>query len=445
MTAGPSLYWNLDVAHTVGIVTGSGSVTFVLTKNPSTGNTSQWAAQLFCQPSGGGTISGTGQTVGNATGTSTAPTTATCPAGSVIFSLQVGTGGTTAPAPRLETWKPSGAGAQPDPAVVPRYIDSQITCKSPGGGSQVLTRRDGPVSFDPAGPATMPEVPDMVCPEGTWLSNGGRSLHTEGADPSTDVPIQQPYEAPPWVEEQVNQFPECLPVGSQTCLLKLFRVQTEAHPEYDCFAYPAGPSNPCEQWSTDPNRRAKYECRFGSNVLTLRHCTPYAEAFATETPTITPTPSAEPEDPIATVDPTPEQTPELGDCVPSWGELLTPWWVFKAQACALRWAFVPDTQTWGLAELRDQLLARPPASVVIGAGGVLSSVAQSFSNAAGCGLLADFSSSGTGGIDAPITCQGVRDSIPAFGVWYTLVQVAIWIGFGIYVWRYLSGLFERGN
>lgn len=342
-----------------------------------------------------------------------------------------------------------GPGANPsttaDPALAPRYIDSTANCRTPGGGLTPLTNRVGPFYFDPAVASTLPEVPDMTCPAGTMLESGTRTLHTEGTSASSDVDLVEPYVAPPWVLDQMIQFPDCYPATTTMCVLKLERQLPL--PVVDCHAFVAGTGNPCADWWTDPERSTRYDCSFGGTVVPLKRCKPYADTFSIGViGESDPEPDGELTDPVPGLDPTPEQTPDLGSCVPNWGlELLNPWWVFKAQACALKWAFVPQPETWGITELKAQMESRPPFSIVLDVSGILTATATAFTSSDGCGLLTDFSSTGKGAIDAPITCADVRDSIPAFSVWYTLAQAALWLGWGIYAWRYLSGLLERGN
>ena len=269
---------------------------------------------------------------------------------------------TPAPAP-----PPSG-----DPATIPRYVETTITCKSPGGGSQTITRTDGPFTFDPAVPGAMVgEVPDMVCPEGTWLDSGSRHLKTDGT--TETVPIET-YDAPNWVDVQADRFPECMPIGSTACQLTLAFVGTGGALK-NCSSYPLGAENPCYRWLRDPDRAERFQCQFGPYLIGLRACRPLKDRF-NPTPTINPSdpldPAApDPDDPeevdpdIPPVDPTPETTPDLNSdgCIPQGWDLLNPFAYFKATACALKWAFVPKVSlSTRVATLRNGLETKIPFS-----------------------------------------------------------------------------------
>lgn len=269
------------------------------------------------------------------------------------------------------------------PAEVPRYIDSTITCRTPGGPDQIITERYGPFTVDPADPsATTIDVPDLTCPPGSFLASGTRTMDTPTAAPGQQTTPLTDYAAPPWVETQANRFPECLPVGSTLCQLDVHIIigpattgdaepqyDPEGNPKYkDCSRFlPA--ANPCEDWYTDPARDRNYQCRFGPYVVSLRVCEPLKRIYTT-TPTITPTPDPEtitpetPPEPIPpTVDPTPDETPGLGNCVPKGLGILNPWWVFKGVACALKWAFVPQTALSDrIARLRLDFSTKAPFS-----------------------------------------------------------------------------------
>jgi hypothetical protein len=230
-----------------------------------------------------------------------------------------------------------------DPATTPHTITSTAQCIDSGGVTHTITNTTSSFTFSPASTSfAFPQVPDLACPAGQWLSSGERHLDTAGV--TQTVPLVQPYTAPEWVGHQATQFPECFPIGSTQCQLELFQLSTVKHAEYGCHSFPIGAENPCLGWWTDPDRKAKYECRFGSNVVALKRCTPYKTAFANGQVVATPAdPDTDLPEVVVGTDPTPEQTPGDTGCVPNWSEVLSPWWVYKGAVCALKWAFVPET------------------------------------------------------------------------------------------------------
>ncbi len=241
-----------------------------------------------------------------------------------------------------------------DPTVVPRYIDTTITCKSAGGGSQVINSSVGPFTFDPATTADLPEVPFAQCPAGTWLDSGSREMRSDGT--TTKVPLET-YNAPSWVETQAVRFPECLPVGTTACQLHVKLIGLGGS-EKECSNYVPGPENPCYKWLRASDRAERFKCYFGGYAIGLRSCRPLAEAYSVS-PTLgvsTPVDPSNPNpddpevvDPDAPVsDPTPETTPGLNvdGCIPTGWEILNPFSVFKAFGCALKWAFVPNLDKW---------------------------------------------------------------------------------------------------
>jgi hypothetical protein len=217
-----------------------------------------------------------------------------------------------------------------------RYIRSTIECRTPGGSLTTVTANSSTFTATVGVTPTLPEAASVECPAGTYLEGSQHDLITDGS--STVVPLTEPYEAPDWVGQQAIDFPECFPIGSTVCELKLWKVSVS--PALDCHAYEPGSNHPCLDWSLDPDRSTRYECRFGANVLpNFKSCQAYKTVFRTST--FEATPDADTDTYQATVDPTPEMTPNDTGCVPRFEVLLIPWWVYKAGVCALVWAFVP--------------------------------------------------------------------------------------------------------
>lgn len=241
---------------------------------------------------------------------------------------------------------PSTAGVPEDPAEIPHYFDSTGQCRASGGTPHEITATYGPFYFDPANPTYTPNIPALSCPPGEVLTEADVVMRTPGAD---TIPVHS-YAAPPWVERQIDRFPNCWPAATTKCQLELVKIGVGTDPDYDCNEADTE-GNLCRSWWTDPDRSEKYACKFGGELVALRLCEPYKDLFkpdpkiAPTAPEVqenpdTPPDPAPPRDPE--IDPTPEQTPGLTNCAPSWVQLLTPWWVFKAGACVLSWAFVPD-------------------------------------------------------------------------------------------------------
>lgn len=232
------------------------------------------------------------------------------------------------------------SGSQSDPTNSTysgsRYIKSTIKCRVPGGSLTTITANSSTFVATQGVTPTMPEAPAVECPAGTYLEQSEHGLHTDGT--STVVPLTDPYNAPSWVGTQATNYPECFPIGSTVCQLKVWKVS--ATPDLDCHGVTPGNNHPCLDWSLDPDRATKYECRFGASVLPFRHCQAYKETFRASTFQETPGVEETVLDAPA-IDPTPEQTPGDTGCVPRFSVLLVPWWVYKATVCALKWAFIP--------------------------------------------------------------------------------------------------------
>lgn len=333
----------------------------------------------------------------------------------------------------LQNPQPGNSG---DPSIVPRYIDATANCKKADGTYEIVTQRVGPFTITPGQPMEIPGVHDLVCPPGTWLESGSHKLDSGAGLPKIDV--TEPYHAPDWVGDAATRYPECMPVGAENCLLHLVKIVNGTDSELDCDDVAPGANHPCRDWYTDPNRTDKYKCMYGSNVMTMKSCEPYARTY-TSTPTYTETP-AEETTPRTDVDPTPLETPGLGGCAPNWGiGLLNPWWVMKSTACALVWAFVPTTDM-GLSTLLTTLQTRPPGSLVVGLGSAVHAALSGFTGG-GCGVL--------GGIPLPgedftVSCPQIR-SMQGYGLVYSGFEFLIY-GSGIFAaFRMITGAVRQGG
>lgn len=104
--------------------------------------------------------------------------------------------------------------------------------------------------------------------------------------------------------------------------------------------------------------------------------------------------------------------------------------------------FMPDASSWGWGGLVEQVQARPPASVVIGLSQGVGSVADGYSGAGECGILADFRSEDIP--DAVITCQQAK-AIPGYGALYGLVTAALLAFTGLGLFKMFSGMLQDGQ
>jgi len=192
-----------------------------------------------------------------------------------------------------------------------RVVRTTVKCRTPGGSLTTITADSSTFIATLGVTPTLPEAPPLSCPGGTYLEQSQHDLVSSGT--STVVPLSDPYTAPDWVGTQATDFPGCFPIGGTICELKLWKV--EVTPDLDCHSVTPGSNHPCLDWSLDPDRATRYECRFGSTVVAFKQCQAYKTVFRTST--FEATPETEEATYEATTDPTPELAPNDQGGVPS--------------------------------------------------------------------------------------------------------------------------------
>lgn len=246
--------------------------------------------------------------------------------------------------------KKAGTAVNPFPTAPPTYPQSTIVnsavCRNGAGVDTTITATT--TSFQALPGSTSPTAPMVQCPTGSWL----KSAHTDLVTGAAVKPLTVPYVAPDWVAEQAAQFPDCAPVGAGLCQLALWRLSA---PELNCNnvalgAGPLGLGHPCAQWAADPARATNYQCRFGTHVLPILNCEPFAKTFTTGQ--VTATPSTETPVPLPVpgsgtiTSPAVPAGEEEGACWPSgFGAFNPASWVLQPVKCAMTWAFKPDAAT----------------------------------------------------------------------------------------------------
>jgi hypothetical protein len=248
--------------------------------------------------------------------------------------------------------KGTGAGEYPSNPSTPggtadtnpdRTITQHNVCERPNNTTYVKDSTGVPFKAPNGLLVEAPEFQGLSCDAGDILKSSDTSLATAGV--AGTIPLTAPYVAPDWVKQQQNLYPQCAPLGAEQCRLELWKV-LPATSVLNCHTLPVGLTNPCKLWATEPNKAATYECRYAGAVLPLFRCDPYRDGFKTPTPTLRPTPDADPELPAG--DPaecTSGEACSAGDednCFPSgWSALNPVEWVLRPTKCALTWAFVP--------------------------------------------------------------------------------------------------------
>lgn len=339
-------------------------------------------------------------------------------------------------------------------------IKTDVTCSLPDGSKVVITRSTTGVDGEVPMPSCLDAyggVPTEVA-VGAGLSGGEQpQAHWSLGDPR-------------------NDYPDCFDGAGAFLSSCKVRVWVNGQP---CHV---GSPSGCVNWETDSDDNGdKVECRFGTYVIPLSECSPLKKAYQTGTGTQT----------ITTVDPTtgvptdPSQVPATQPAasaasqpttgtnpssLPSTGTTVTTlpppvtgpsdsassncwgtgwsWnpvsWVFVPVKCALSWAFVPDTGTWGLTDLQTAFTTRPPGSIVAGVGSIVGSIYGSWSGA-GCGKLLDLDTSGIGHGHQVVTCPKIQ-ALPGFSAAYVVVKAGVYGLTAFALWRmFLAAFGPKGD
>lgn len=322
------------------------------------------------------------------------------------------------------------------------------TCTTPGG---TTFTRSTSVSWVPTANGKSPDAhlpncwditPGSVRTQvGASVSNGTSVIET-----ATENTVD-PTRFPNCVSTKCALTPKYVPTG-----VKCFNSPTDRTPAADCV----------DLWREEPNHKNDWQCWYGEYRVAISVCLqayplPY---FETGNPTPDPSPSASPSaGPTTTVAPLPTtgvnpipdpSNPPTDGTAPSgdncWGSGWS-WnpisWVYVPVKCALVWAAVPPAGSVAtqVADLRTQASTRAPFSIVTALGTAVQGVANGYSGAGGCGLLADFS---TSDIHAPITCAQIR-AVPGHGGLYALVSAGIWGAVALSLYRLFASYFESNN
>lgn len=359
----------------------------------------------------------------------------------VATRKQVGT--VTAPgigggAPAVNPYRaPSGA---PNPA---RHIEVTATCVNPvtEASSSVVGSSESyhmdTAGLDAGGTGTAPAVPGVSCPPGTYVDGSKTEVVTDGN--STRIAVDVPYVASPETRAQVRANPECAPVGSTVCELKLWRVVPA--PDLDCHASPAGVNNACIDWWDDAAKATKYQCRWAGAVVPLWRCDGYRSVFQVGGP-VGVTPPADPGPNPEVVDPSADKTPGLNDdgCMPSGWQLLNPFALLKGFACGLSWAFIPKPGSLSVpfADFSTLWNSRPPGSLVSGAKDVFTAIPAGWGGTSCVGSSSsDFTPSGSAAGALRLPCSpagGGSGSLP-----YTVMQIALIVFTLFGLWHMVAG------
>lgn len=353
-----------------------------------------------------------------------------------------------------------------------RTFKTTRTCRTSTGATSTTTTTSA--NFYGNEERGLDLAPSTACPSGqTPVSHKIEQCAAAGAAPCEELVswvaaprVSNPSASDPWKE--------CLPGGaSAPCRLKLYKNTSTGFQlcdrTADCHTF-----DPSYDWS--PNT---WKCQWGSLIVGLTDCQPMVQ-WATgtsvndagdpdpapeklpatgpngqpQTGTVPGTGGVPATDPNATPNPSPSGSPSpspSSPTQPSSGPNPTPggpegipdpdaatdpdsesclgaawgWnpvaWVLVPVKCALLWAFVPPEGSLGWESFVETAKARPPASLLIGLGAFATGVADGYSGAGGCGVLAVFD---TPGADAVVDCPLLK-AAPHYQVLYGVVQASL--------------------
>jgi hypothetical protein len=344
------------------------------------------------------------------------------------------------PAP---TFYPTGDPLRPgDYTATPlRQWEAKATCNDDTYQSVFSTgfREDQP-PYPP-----WPIVPKEFCNDHDGLKRWDITLDNTSL---TVLKTVESWVAPTALTTTETDFPECLGHVCVTTLWKLVGGQ-----ELDCFVHP----DDCAQWATDPDRSTLYTCTYGPSGtafadltdIGLEGCYAYGPTFDKEKRAQgvkLSDPSSDPgsqdcgnggcdNDPK----PKPSPPPVSGEspCWPhGWGIFNPLEWVLRPLKCA----FIPDPQAVEdtLSETWATVSTRPPVSIALAAGTILTNFGGAALSGTCSGNIADFGNTLTVPCVPP---SGIAPYVTALNV---LLKVAL-CGLAAWgIWHYVEeGLKEQ--
>lgn len=321
-------------------------------------------------------------------------------------------------------------------APLPASALSQVatsTCKLPDGTTQTVTLSEqGAPGGDSAllVPSCQQRYPGSVPTD--YTVSAGIAGHEQ---PLVHQTLTDPR----------TQYPDCFDASGAFTRACVVKVWINGQP---CTTGMDGCNNPGVYGQDNPS--ATVECRWGSYVIGWANCAPLKHHYAGKTQLVdgvdpsTGQPNLDPD--AGTSAPAPAQStiPQTGtnpaapdtspdggtnpDTQSCWGQGWS-WnpvsWVYVPTKCAMLWAFKPDPSAYDWQGFVDQVKARPPTSIVFGLGDLVQGIADGFSGAGDCGIIADFTTpSDATQQKLQVTCAEV-EAVPGFGVLYALVSTGI--------------------